>query len=158
MICRNDIVNDRIAVTLRKDLPKPCRVKLNTGKGEEVVMFCGKCGEAIADNAAACPKCGTPVAGQTVAGPTVAVANGNATNIPNYLVGAILATLFCCLPFGIPAIIFATQVNSKIAAGDIDGAMKASKNAKTWTFVSVGAGLLATVFWILISVIAAAAN
>ena len=30
---------------------------------------------------------------------------------------AILVTLFCCLPFGIVAIVFAAQVDSKVAAG-----------------------------------------
>ena len=39
-------------------------------------------------------------------------------NIPNYLVQAILTTLFCCLPFGIVAIVYAAQVNTKIEAGD----------------------------------------
>jgi hypothetical protein len=55
---------------------------------------------------------------------------------PNYLVWAILTTIFCCLPFGIVSIVFAAQVNTKWQAGDFDGAMKASKNAKTWAWVS----------------------
>ena len=40
----------------------------------------------------------------------------------NYLVPAILCTLFCCLPFGIAGILFAVQANSKVQQGDIDGA------------------------------------
>jgi Interferon-induced transmembrane protein len=63
-------------------------------------------------------------------------------NIPNYLVPAILATLFCCLPVGVVSIVFATQVNSKVAAGDIQGAVAASKSAKLWLIVSVCLGLL----------------
>src|SRR5438093_12052328 len=31
--------------------------------------------------------------------------------VPNYLIQAILVTLCCCLPFGIPAIVYAAQVN-----------------------------------------------
>ena len=68
----------------------------------------------------------------------------------NYLVPAILVTLFCCLPAGIVAIIFATQVNSKYAAGDIQGAMNASKNAKTWTMVGAGVGLVVIVIYIIL--------
>jgi len=59
----------------------------------------------------------------------------------NYLVFAILATLFCCLPFGIVAIIFAAQVDTKWQKGDRDGALLAAKNAKTWCWVAFGVGL-----------------
>lgn len=68
-------------------------------------------------------------------------------NVPNYLVPAILATLFCCLPVGVVSIVFATQVNTKVAAGDIQGAMVASKSAKLWLIVSVSLGLLV---WIIV--------
>lgn len=62
--------------------------------------------------------------------------------VPNNLVLAIIAAVvslfFCCLPHGLISVIFATQVNGKAAAGDIEGAMRAAKNAKTWAFVSIG--------------------
>jgi hypothetical protein len=67
---------------------------------------------------------------------------------PNYLVGAILSTLFCCLPFGIVSIVFAAQVDSKYGAGDIAGAQRSSENAKTWMIVSIVAGVVAFVFWL----------
>lgn len=60
---------------------------------------------------------------------------------PNYLVWAIITTIMCCLPFGIVSIVFAAQVNTKWAAGDITGAQNSSKNAKTWAWVSFGTGL-----------------
>jgi hypothetical protein len=50
----------------------------------------------------------------------------------NYLVESILVTIFCCMPFGIAGIVFASQVNSKYASGDYDGAVKASQDAKKW--------------------------
>jgi hypothetical protein len=59
----------------------------------------------------------------------------------NYLVWAILTTLFCCLPFGIAAIVFATQVNSKWAMGDVNGAMDASRRARTFSIVSAALGV-----------------
>ncbi len=49
----------------------------------------------------------------------------------NWLVESILVTIFCCLPFGIAGIVFASQVNSKYDAGDYAGAEKASRQAKT---------------------------
>ncbi|MGX1025084.1 CD225/dispanin family protein [Flavobacterium sp. CS20] len=60
----------------------------------------------------------------------------------NYLALSIISTLFCCQIFGIIAIIYASQVNSKYIAGDYQGAQSASNNAKIWSFLSVGIGLL----------------
>jgi len=61
--------------------------------------------------------------------------------VQNYLVFAILATVLCCLPAGIPAIIYAAQVNGKLQAGDLAGAQAASNNAKMWCLISLGLGL-----------------
>jgi hypothetical protein len=94
-------------------------------------LYCPSCGANNADNAAVCVQCGRAL--QAVV-PGVAV--------PNYLVFAILVTVFCCLPTGIAAIIYAAQVNTKLQAGDIAGAQLSSKNAKMWVLISVGAGLL----------------
>ncbi len=62
-------------------------------------------------------------------------------HVPNYLVQAILSTIFCCTPFGIVAIIFAAQVNGKLAAGDYAGAVQTSKQAKMWCWVAFGVQL-----------------
>ncbi|GCD39970.1 hypothetical protein OEIGOIKO_07827 [Streptomyces chrestomyceticus JCM 4735] len=66
-----------------------------------------------------------------------------------YLIPAILVTLFCFLPTGVAAIVFATQVNAKAGAGDWAGAEAASGKAKLWTFISLGIGLLAGLLIIL---------
>ncbi len=60
----------------------------------------------------------------------------------NWLVESILVTIFCCLPFGIAGIVFATQVNSKFAAGDYEGAMRASRDAAKWTKVAFWIGIV----------------
>ena len=64
----------------------------------------------------------------------------------NWLVESILVTIFCCLPFGIAGIVFATQVNTKWTAGDFVGAEVAAKEAAKWTkigfFVSIGCWVL----------------
>ena len=69
----------------------------------------------------------------------------------NFLVPAILSTIFCCLPFGIAAIVFAAQVNGKWQAGDVAGAQQSAQRARTFTFVSIGLGLVAILFWIAIA-------
>ncbi len=66
--------------------------------------------------------------------------------VSNYLVFAILATVCCCWPLGLPAIYFSGKVNAFVAAGDKAGAEAASKNVKTWCWVAFGIGL---VCWIL---------
>lgn len=62
--------------------------------------------------------------------------------VPNYLPQAILVTLFCCIPFGIVAIVYAAQVNTKLQLGDYEGAVAASGNAKKWCWISFIAGLI----------------
>jgi len=68
-------------------------------------------------------------------------AAGGSATVPNYLVPAIIS-IFCCWPLAIAAIIFATQVNGKVAAGDTAGAEDASKKAKLFSFIAIGIGLL----------------
>ena len=98
-------------------------------------MFCAECGSEINDKAAICPKCGVPVAGKAIVTPTHA-------DVPNHLVGAILTTLFCCQITGIVAIVYASQVNTKLAQGDVAGAQEASRTASTWIIVSVITGFV----------------
>ena len=73
-------------------------------------------------------------------------------SVPNYLVLAIIS-LFCCTPLGIVAIIFAAQVNGKVAAGDIAGATDASKKAKMFSYISIGLGLAGILCYVLFIVI-----
>ena len=84
-------------------------------------------------------------------------APGAPTNVPNYLVPAILS-LFCCWPLAIVAIIFAAQVNGKVQSGDIAGAMDASKKAKMFSFIAIGIGLVVGVIYLIITVLGVAAG
>ena len=74
--------------------------------------------------------------------------SGQQSPPPNYLVWAILTTILCCLPFGIVSIVYAAQVNSKWQAGDTQGAALASKNAKTWAWVSGISGVAIAVIYL----------
>jgi len=93
-------------------------------------MVCVQCGRNLQAGA---PPVSMPAQGVVLPPP--------GTTVPNYLVFAILATVFCCLPAGIPAIVYAAQVNGKLQAGDWAGAQLASKNAKMWCLISLGLGL-----------------
>jgi interferon-induced transmembrane protein/zinc ribbon protein len=106
-------------------------------------MFCSQCGANNADTAAVCVQCGRNLQVATATTPlqSTGVVLPPAATVQNYLVFAILATVFCCLPAGIPAIIYAAQVNSKLQAGDLAGAQAASNNAKMWCLISLGFGL-----------------
>lgn len=59
----------------------------------------------------------------------------------NWLAESILVTLLCCLPFGIAGIVNAAQVSSKFAAGDYDGAIRASQEAGKWTKIGFWVGI-----------------
>src|ERR1700741_3034123 len=106
-------------------------------------MFCTQCGANNADTAAVCVQCGRNLQAATPATPlqTTGVVLPPGATVQNYLVFAILATIFCCLPAGIPAIIYAAQVNSKLQAGDLAGAQLASKNAHLGCLISLGLAL-----------------
>lgn len=73
-----------------------------------------------------------------------------------WLVEAILATIFCCLPFGIVGIVFAAQVTSKYNLGLYDQALEASNNARKWTKITVLLGIAQYLIYILIYAIAGA--
>jgi hypothetical protein len=79
-------------------------------------------------------------------------ATGGTTTVPNYLVPAILS-IFCCWPLGIVAIIFAAQVNGKVAAGDLAGAADASKKAKLFSFIAIGIGVVVGLIYLLLTIL-----
>ena len=75
-------------------------------------------------------------------------AGGAPGSVPNYLVPAIIS-LFCCWPLAIAAIIFAAQVNGKVAAGDMAGALDSSKKAKMFSCIGIGLGLAGILIYII---------
>ena len=75
--------------------------------------------------------------------------NTTAPQVSNNLVWAILSTLFCCLPLGIVSIVFAAQVNTKLAAGDVAGARESADKAKKWAIYSVVAWVVLVVLYLI---------
>ncbi|MEO8365669.1 MAG: CD225/dispanin family protein [Pseudoxanthomonas sp.] len=71
-------------------------------------------------------------------------------SIPNHLAWAIIATVFSlCLCCGIPglitgiiAIVFSAQVNSKLNAGDVEGARRASNTARILCWVTTACAVI----------------
>ncbi|MBN1809343.1 MAG: CD225/dispanin family protein [Planctomycetes bacterium] len=114
-------------------------------------MFCPKCGQELPDDVARCYSCGEPVEHLQATGPVQQ--RPPLTPIPSNLVWAILTTLFCCLPFGIVAIVYAAQVDGKTASGDYAGAREASNKARTWSFVAFLCGLIPMIIYIILIVI-----
>jgi len=115
-------------------------------------MFCDLCGANNPEGSKVCTQCGrnfqpTP---ETSIQPPMPMGMTPSVHVPNYLVFAILTTVLCCPPAGIPAIVYAAQVNAKLAAGDIAGAQLASKNAKMWCWIALGVGVLGAVLYMLL--------
>jgi Interferon-induced transmembrane protein len=84
--------------------------------------------------------------------PSSAAAPGS---VPNHMAWAIISTVvgFClCCPAlitGIVAIVFSSKVNGLLNQGDLDGARRASAQAKTWCWVTTalaGIGLLINIY------------
>ncbi len=82
----------------------------------------------------------------------------NTQNIPNYLVQAILVTLCCCQPFGIVAIVFAAQVDSKANAGDLAGAQDMSDKARMFSTIGFIIGLLVNGLVFIVQIMAIASS
>jgi predicted secreted protein len=112
-------------------------------------LYCPTCGAQNEDDAPRCTNCGYVLQRIETPRANVPPAPGMyGERIPNYLVPAILTTLFCCLPLGIVSIVYAAQVDSKVSSGDRAGALESSRNAKRWAWISFGTGLAGIVLFI----------
>lgn len=70
----------------------------------------------------------------------------------NWLWQSIVATILCCIPFGIVGIVFAAKVDSLYYNKNYTEAEVAANKAKTWTLLAVGAGLVYLIIWIILMV------
>jgi len=65
----------------------------------------------------------------------------------SYLAWAIIVTILCCIPLGVVAIIYASQVNSYIKRGDMARARRASDRAQGWIVATIVLGLVWGIFY-----------
>ncbi len=128
-------------------------------------MFCKRCGQQIDDSATFCEHCGAdqrpaPEAQGYQPQPEVQPA-WTAPAAPQvkgttYLVWSILVTIFCCLPLGIPAIVFAAKIDNCNARGDFNGAAENARKAKLFCIwgavLTVVLAILYVVFFALMGV------
>ena len=127
--------------------------------------FCRQCGEAIPDNCNFCTNCGAPASAeepenqpqpdpqpqyqQPVQQQPVGV------KPKNYLAISIIATILCCWPLGIPAIVYAAKVDGLWNGGDYTGAAEASRKAKAWTIASAVTGGVFIILYAILIVVGA---
>ena len=66
------------------------------------------------------------------------------------MVKAILVTVLCCLPLGIVAIIKSSEVNGKLAAGDVQGAQISAASSNSWSNMGIILGLVFGILYFLL--------
>ncbi len=147
-------------------------------------MFCPNCGASNPDIATVCSQCNQPIpqlsstpappqppaAVPAVSGvPGASAPAPRVAEVPNYLVQSIVMTIvsfftLCCvfgilaLPFAIIALVYATQVNSKLGMNDIAGAQAASKNAKLFNWISLGVFVVGGLLYLFLVLMGAVSN
>lgn len=71
----------------------------------------------------------------------------------NYLALAIISTIFCCLPFGVVSIVYATQVESLYLQGRYEEAANKSNKAFKWAIASAATVAAIMMLYVLILLI-----
>jgi uncharacterized paraquat-inducible protein A len=85
--------------------------------------FCQGCGQETKKYEINCAHCGVKL---------------NVPNIPSYTKASIVAMILFFLPTGLVALISSLQVNNKIKEGNFEEAIKYSKRALLWCWISFG--------------------
>ncbi len=137
-------------------------------------MICNNCGTANNEDAKFCKNCGNNLAQGETTQPEQTTQQAQQTQtqtqtqveqhiqyvtpekmprVENYLVFSILVTLLCCLPLGIAAIIKSSQVDKELAIGNYEGALAASKQAKTFNLIGVISGGVFVLIWVVVTFI-----
>lgn len=67
-----------------------------------------------------------------------------------WVIESVLVTIFCCMPMGIVALIYALRAEDKWNGGLYDEALSASRSAGTWVKVSIFAVILYPIIYLLL--------
>ncbi len=111
--------------------------------------FCPDCGKPLKDFTPGLPGAPTQEQAQATAGPT---APPQVPYIPNNLALAIIAVVLCW-PLGIPAIVYATQVDGLARAQQYDAARRNAELAKKWSIAAIGLLIAGVLIYFLIFVV-----
>ena len=119
------------------------------------MKYCQNCGMNLDDAANRCTNCGAalPTGGRQqtpdmpAEHPIDAPVNQTVVKIESHLVKAIISAACCCIPFGIAAIVFASQVGPYLQAKNYEAASEASKKANLWGNLAIGVGVVTQVLW-----------
>ena len=120
------------------------------------MKYCSNCGEQNFDNARFCVKCGCEINAPVTPTPTINTTSSentfqNSEQMPTtYLWQSILVTILCCLPLGIPAIVYASKVDNLFLRGDIVGAERASRTARSFCIWGLLTALILLLFYVII--------
>lgn len=115
-------------------------------------MYCKECGIQIPDTATRCPNCGSPLNNVVAA----SQAGFQSQVCPEtHLIKAIVLTVLCCLPFGIPAIVNAAGVENAFHSGNYALAVEKSQKAAKWCNTAMVVGIIYWVLYIILMIILA---
>lgn len=96
-------------------------------------MFCRNCGAELPDDSRFCTSCGCDLAAAGGQMPHYHNTRTSGRTRPaSYLVLSILVLIFCCVPFGIVGIVYASKVDSCWNAGKEEDAIMFSRKARNW--------------------------
>jgi len=106
---------------------------------------------------------GSPIPPDPNAAPAGQVHHAETTppgSVPSHIGLAIFTLICCCMPLGIVSLIFASQVDGKLRAGDYAGAVESSDKAKKfamWGIISyfILVGLIVLFYIVMIVIVAA---
>lgn len=133
---------------------------------------CSNCGTELRQGANFCSTCGAAQAGVTpaeafesaAAGPTEPAPAGRSDGgtysaasasaapadrsvppnkkIEDHLIKSIIATVCCCIPFGIVGIVYAARVEALLRKGNRAAAEDAGRKAGLWSNLAIGEGIV----------------
>ena len=116
-------------------------------------MYCMHCGQELPPDAFFCPHCGAKLPGSLQPAEFErAEANRKPEEPPKIDCGLSLSIVSFCLGgvIGIIALIFAILATDKYRSGDYEGARKAAKTGKIWSWAGIILGAAGLIFGFLL--------